>query len=516
MRLPAAFRSLGVAGFFFVAAIPSFADTHCWCKVVKADCGDCNDICPMVDYGQILDFSFWDLLHRQDRCNAACSEQLPFLSDVNLCAGLATKGVPMPWGGDIQACAKVGTGDYHVTEQRALNCPPDDGNPPVKKFWKRTFFDDFRGKPDTSAHSAFCYDQLKPQCHIWVGAPTHDCDTPYNPSNPGDPGIIPPLRQNWIAVLNVMDPSQNWSQQSFANIRSRYSQLLSDRLGSLNKCTWTMFDMLDIYATDYQGNYAARMDPSQVQVHPEGKGYLELSAVAAPVSADCVYGGDVTGPNCEIFGFSANQVVPGVTYWVDTDPRWPGVYYAQVQGQCTHGGVAAPPNCQVVGFPAGLLEPGVTYWVDVNPSWPGVYYVNSARYRCKDNILYQTSGVQFKDLVCPILNGAVLSMNFPPVPPTTTPRGWTQQYGRFEAKLRVPKGVGSFPAAWMMPTEGEWPYTGEIDLLEARDAANETYQTYHNGKCLNAILTGQVSSFLDSGGHLLCGKANTPLASYVP
>ena len=42
-------------------------------------------------------------------------------------------------------------------------------------------------------------------------------------------------------------------------------------------------------------------------------------------------------------------------------------------------------------------------------------------------------------------------------------------YGRFEAKAKVPRGRGTWPAVWMLPSEsiyGGWPNSGEIDILE--------------------------------------------------
>lgn len=42
-------------------------------------------------------------------------------------------------------------------------------------------------------------------------------------------------------------------------------------------------------------------------------------------------------------------------------------------------------------------------------------------------------------------------------------------YGRFEARAKLPKGRGNWPAIWMLPTEskyGDWPNSGEIDILE--------------------------------------------------
>lgn len=42
-------------------------------------------------------------------------------------------------------------------------------------------------------------------------------------------------------------------------------------------------------------------------------------------------------------------------------------------------------------------------------------------------------------------------------------------YGRFEVKAKLPKGKGTWPAAWMLPTDwayGDWPRSGEIDIIE--------------------------------------------------
>lgn len=47
--------------------------------------------------------------------------------------------------------------------------------------------------------------------------------------------------------------------------------------------------------------------------------------------------------------------------------------------------------------------------------------------------------------------------------------GWT--YGYFEARINLPKGKGTWPAFWMMPSnvdwsKNPWPYCGEIDIME--------------------------------------------------
>ncbi|MDT5025596.1 MAG: hypothetical protein QOE61_2022 [Micromonosporaceae bacterium] len=58
------------------------------------------------------------------------------------------------------------------------------------------------------------------------------------------------------------------------------------------------------------------------------------------------------------------------------------------------------------------------------------------------------------------------------------------QYGRIEARIKVPKGNGMWPAFWMMGadflTGRPWPYNGEIDIMEmlGRNTA-ESYSTLH-------------------------------------
>jgi beta-glucanase (GH16 family) len=42
-------------------------------------------------------------------------------------------------------------------------------------------------------------------------------------------------------------------------------------------------------------------------------------------------------------------------------------------------------------------------------------------------------------------------------------------YGRIEVRAKLPSGIGTWPAIWMMPTEsayGGWPNSGEIDIME--------------------------------------------------
>ncbi|HLP95151.1 MAG TPA: glycoside hydrolase family 16 protein [Saprospiraceae bacterium] len=57
------------------------------------------------------------------------------------------------------------------------------------------------------------------------------------------------------------------------------------------------------------------------------------------------------------------------------------------------------------------------------------------------------------------------------------------RYGRMEVRAKLPKGVGIWPAIWMLPTDwayGGWPRSGEIDIMEFVGYQPDTvYGTVH-------------------------------------
>lgn len=362
-----------------------------------------------------------------------------------------------------------------------------------RPHYRLVFEDDFRG-PTGKPSDSWCFDTLDPQCHIWGGG-NFDCDLdPYGGMVP-----IPPLEANLVAALKLFHPTHDYDSMSLADIKSMYGQLIRDRLADLDKCTWTAYMMVNWMATDYQGHWSARMDPTQVFVDSAGKGTLRLSATYAPVEASCIFGGTGGNPNCRIHAFQPGEVVAGVSYWVDPNPAWPGVYYAPVNGACPHGGTYGGVNCSVYSFAPNVLEEtDVSYWVDADPRWPGVYYANRV-YACRDNIDYAPQ-LGFRNLTCPILNGAIMS--YPHQHSLWVDdegdeheAGVAQRFGRFEAKARIPKGIGAFPAAWLMPLQGGWPYDGgEIDVVEARDNADEVYQTFHSGRCYDPATAQEIDA----------------------
>jgi beta-glucanase (GH16 family) len=75
----------------------------------------------------------------------------------------------------------------------------------------------------------------------------------------------------------------------------------------------------------------------------------------------------------------------------------------------------------------------------------------------------------------------------------------SRQYGKIEARMKLPYGQGIWPAFWMMGDNFTWPACGEIDIMEmigggsGRD--NRTFGTGH----------------WDDGGHQMSGGNITPV-----
>jgi beta-glucanase (GH16 family) len=54
---------------------------------------------------------------------------------------------------------------------------------------------------------------------------------------------------------------------------------------------------------------------------------------------------------------------------------------------------------------------------------------------------------------------------------------WGWMHGYMEVRAKLPSGPGMWPAIWLLPKEGQWPFGGEIDLVEAR--GNQICGTVH-------------------------------------
>ncbi len=79
-------------------------------------------------------------------------------------------------------------------------------------------------------------------------------------------------------------------------------------------------------------------------------------------------------------------------------------------------------------------------------------------------------------------------------------------YGRFEISAKLPKGRGTWPAIWMLPTDnvyGTWPNSGEIDIMEhVGYDLNNVHFTLHafsfygaNGKGASKIIPTATDDF---------------------
>ena len=104
--------------------------------------------------------------------------------------------------------------------------------------------------------------------------------------------------------------------------------------------------------------------------------------------------------------------------------------------------------------------------IEVGEKWANnelQHYVNK-----KDNIYFE-NGLVIKSTLC---DGNIESGRI------NTRGKFHFKYGRIDIIAKVPKGLGTWPALWMMPEEnkfGNWPKSGEIDIME------------HNGHNLNKI-----------------------------
>ncbi|MFN8206348.1 MAG: glycoside hydrolase family 16 protein [Bacteroidales bacterium] len=52
------------------------------------------------------------------------------------------------------------------------------------------------------------------------------------------------------------------------------------------------------------------------------------------------------------------------------------------------------------------------------------------------------------------------------------------QYGKLEARIKMPYGKGIWPAFWMLGNKGSWPACGEIDIVEMIGGTNNDNTCY--------------------------------------
>ena len=76
----------------------------------------------------------------------------------------------------------------------------------------------------------------------------------------------------------------------------------------------------------------------------------------------------------------------------------------------------------------------------------------------------------------------------------TTKNKGDWKYGKIEVRAKLPSGNGTWPAIWMLPTDwtyGEWPNSGEIDIMEHVGSDPDTILSTSHTKKYNHILGTQ-------------------------
>lgn len=78
----------------------------------------------------------------------------------------------------------------------------------------------------------------------------------------------------------------------------------------------------------------------------------------------------------------------------------------------------------------------------------------------------------------------------------TTKNKGDWQYGKIEVRAKVPTGNGTWSAIWMMPSAskyGEWPNSGEIDIMEHIGSEPDTVLSTSHTAAFNHIIGNQES-----------------------
>lgn len=74
---------------------------------------------------------------------------------------------------------------------------------------------------------------------------------------------------------------------------------------------------------------------------------------------------------------------------------------------------------------------------------------------------------------------------------------FTLKYGKIEARMKLPQGRGTWPAFWLLSSNGNWPAGGEIDIMEAVGyRPNLAFGTAHS-KDRNGMNNTGRGSFID-------------------
>ncbi len=197
---------------FLALAAPKFSEaTECHCQIVKSDCGDCSQKCVAKDFGNIDSVKLFST-NKQSTCTDACNLKLNAISQGDACTALSSNlGVPLPWGGQIQACSRVGILTRRTGARKNITCAADSTgvNYDSASYWKMTLDDEFKGKPSGASPSiADCYDRKA------------SCALPYSGNQDCPATVANQLKDLNKCLWTVMD-KDNWMSSDINAFDSR-------------------------------------------------------------------------------------------------------------------------------------------------------------------------------------------------------------------------------------------------------------------------------------------------------
>ena len=158
---------------------------------------------------------------KEKLCTDACDRVLQARPLAELCTGLAQNlKVPLPWGGDLRTCTRVGARGDRAGARRRIDCAAGASVPKGPDgWWRPTFADEFKGMPaDATPVQRDCYTR-QPSCIAMYASGSDAC---------------PPTR---------------WGYESVKH---------------LDKCTWSILHRNNTWAPDW-----AAFDARQVTVRPD-------------------------------------------------------------------------------------------------------------------------------------------------------------------------------------------------------------------------------------------------------
>lgn len=333
---------LSTAALVLLAALSASsaasATAHCFCRLVKADAGDCNLNAVAVDAGAVAEFK--ELLPGKEKlCTDACDRVLQTKPLDELCAGLSQKlKVPLPWGGDLRTCTRVGARGDRAGARRRVDCAAGSSTPKGPDgWWRPTFADEFKGMPaDATPEQRDCYTR-KPSCIEIYASGSETC------------------------------PANRWGYESVKH---------------LDKCTWSILHRNNTWAPEW-----AAFDARQVTVRPD----LDDGVL--------IIGMRATGPDGSYLPFQARKNRHGFDESLDAwKPRakWKNKYDcgrgnngpSRVSCPFATGGVISQDWSKIPGSPRGFIQrygrfevrakltsgvggAGALWMVPQDGSWPG-------------------------------------------------------------------------------------------------------------------------------------------------